>query len=176
MSSLGKLCHKKSSSPLAYKKDEGSLIFKVEPGDWTMISFAWGSEGKDLDICGYWSGASSLQMGYGHNTSKAEQVQDSYHILYSGDITSSDSSEWCKVKMSPWSKGERTFKVHFNYFGFDEEDYPLNTCTVIASQQGGETLIKRNVPCATSKGRAANTSDPCVTIAFDETGNLISLT
>ena len=175
MSDLGKLCHSLSADNLAYKKDGEELVFKTKGGDWTVISYAWGSDGKDLDICAYWSGASDLQMGYGHNISTTEQVQGSYHIIYSGDITSTDASEWCKVKMKPWSQGERTFKVHFNYFGYDGDAYPLGTCTVIASQLGGETIIKRNVPCSTTQGKAATTSDPFVTITFDKSGNLASV-
>lgn len=175
MSDLGKLCFKKTTQELCYKKSTGELIYKSQGGDWTMVSFAWGSEGKDLDICAYWEGASSLQMGYGHNTSTSEQVSGAYHILYSGDITSTDASEWVKIRMKPWNSGTRTFKVHFNYYGYDAKSYPLATCTVIASQQGGKTLIKRNVQCATSKQKAAQTSDPGVTIVFDEKGSLVEV-
>lgn len=175
MSDIGKLCYKRQTDSLAHKKSGAALVYKIKAGSWTMVSFAWGSDGKDLDICAYWDGASSMQMGYGHNTSTSEQVSGAYHILYSGDITSTDSSEWCKVKMAPWSGGARTFKIHFNYYGFDSEDYPLNTCTVIASQQGGQTLIKRNVSCSTSASRAANTSDPYVTVEFDAKGQLTAL-
>jgi len=175
MGDLGKLCYKHGNGSLAYKKDEGSLVYKSKAGDWTMVSFAWGSDGKDLDICAYWDGASGMQMGYGHNTSTSEQVQGAYHIVYSGDITSTDSSEWCKIRMNPWASGARTFKVHFNYYGYNGEKYPLNTCTVIASQQGGETRILRDVACGTAKGQAAQTSDSGVVLTFDAKGTLTSL-
>lgn len=175
MGDLGKLCYKRNNGNLAYKRGGSSLVYKVEAGDWTTITFAWGADGKDLDICAYWDGASGMQMGYGHNTSTSEQVTDAYHIFYSGDITSSDASEWCKVKMSPWSgDGSRTFRVHFNFYGYGE-DYTGSTCSVIASQPNGKTLYKQGQACGTAKGKAAQTSDPCCTVTFDATGKLIAL-
>lgn len=180
MSGEGKLCYKPNDGRLAFKRGgDGSLVFKVAAGDWTQISFAWGSDGRDLDICAYWDGAPSMQMGYGHDTSTSEKISGAYHIFYSGDIRGTDASEWCKIKMKPWQNGgARTFKVHFNYFGHDSE-HGASTCTVIASQMGGETFVKREQACSTSEDgtnpRAANTGDPYCVVSFDETGKLIGV-
>jgi len=172
---LGLLCHKHGGNRLCYKHGGAALVYKAASGDWTQISFAWGSEGKDLDICAYWDGAPSLQMGYGHNTSTTEQVSGVYHIFYSGDIQGTDASEWVKIKMSPWSSGARTFKVHFNFYGYNASTYPGNSCQVIAVQMNGGTRIVRNVTCSTRSGSAAQTSDPGVRITFDAKGNLTNL-
>ena len=174
MSDIGKPCYKHNDGSPCYKKSGTQPIYKVSVGDWTQISFAWGSDGRDLDICAYWDGAPSMQMGYGHDTSTSEKVSGAYHILYSGDIRGSDSSEWCKIKMKPWSGGVRTFKIHFNYYGYDSS-HTANTCTVIASQIGGGTFVKRNQSCSTDSGRAANTNDPFCIVSFDETGKLIGV-
>ena len=76
--------------------------------------------------------------------------------------------------MKPWSGGVRTFKIHFNYYGYDSS-HTANTCTVIASQIGGGTFVKRNQSCSTGSGRAANTDDPSCVVSFDEQGKLIGV-
>lgn len=181
MSNLGKLCFKKSGSALVYSKRTGSdrykLVYKGNPAGVTTISFAWGSDGKDLDICAYWTNFPSKQFGYGHDTSTAEQRfgdNNEYYLQYSGDIKGTGGTEWVKINMSPWRSGE-TFKIHFNFYGYDAEDCPSSICTVIASQVGGGTFIKRDVSCSTSTGSAAQTSDPYVTINFDASGRLTGI-
>lgn len=167
----GHLCFKVLTHP-----EGGKLVYKSDSGKVTTISLAWGSDGKDLDICAYWLGAPDMVAGYGWNLSTSERVSGAYHLQFSGDIRSSDDSEWVKIRMSPWSAGNRSFRIHFNYFEYSEA-YPANTCTVIASQKGGKTLIKKNVPCATraGNGNKAKKSDPYVTINFDEAGKLVEI-
>ena len=160
---LGLLCHKHGAN---------ALIYKAKAGDETTVTFAWGSDARDLDILAYWEGAPQLTAGFGHGAGGTEKP---YSLVYSGDITSSDASEWCKVKMSPWGGGgSRKFFVHFNFFGFGE-DYPGAVCTVVASQPDGKTLIKRDQACSTEKGRAAMQGDPCCVLTFDEKGKLVSI-
>lgn len=53
MGDLGKLCYKRNNGNLAYKHGGSSLVYKVESGDWTTVTFAWGADGKDLDICAF---------------------------------------------------------------------------------------------------------------------------
>lgn len=182
MSDIGKLIYRNNDGRLAFKAggpDAGKLAYKVISGGWTTVTFAWGSNGKDLDICAYWDGASIMQMGYGHNTSKAEQIRDAYHIFYSGDIKDVDSSEWVKIKMIPWSGGERTFRVHFNFFGYDASQYPASTCTVIAAQEEGPCLVLNNVQCGTNnpegRSRPAEVTDPGVVLTFAADGTLASM-
>lgn len=184
MAGEGKLCYKPNDGRLVFKRGgDGSLVFKVTPGDWTQISFAWGSDGNDLDICAYWDGT-DMKFGYGYNTGTSEYVypdvdKGPYHVLYSGDIRDVGQTEWLKLKNTPWSLGARTFKVHFNYFGYDSE-HSANTCTVIASQMGGDTFMKREQPCSTTAGRKAiggsgPDADPYCVVSFDETGKLIGV-
>lgn len=174
MADEGKLCFSKSGSALCYtKKGTNQLIFKGAPqGQETIVTFAWDSTGRDLDIFAYWDGAPDMTAGYAHGSGG---TSGAYSLIYSGDITSDNASEWCKIKMSPWGAGQNTFTVHFNFFGSDE-DHPASSCVVIASQTGGPTKIKYNQSCSTSHGRAANESDPSCTVTFDSNGNLVSLT
>ena len=114
-------------------------------------------------------------MGYGYNTSKAEQVSGPYHILYSGDERGTDTSEWVKIKMSPWSGGTRTFRIHLNYFGYNETTYPAESCAVIATQANGPSKVLTSVPCATNSGDPATTSDHGVVLTFAANGTLQSM-
>lgn len=174
---IDKPCYKNSSGIPCYKYGGDSPIYKINPGGITEVSFAWGSSGKDLDICAYWEGDSSLKVGYDYNTNTSEQVSGPYHIQYSGDITDVDASEWCKIYMSPWGGNvSRTFRIHFNFYEYSSS-YPASTCTVIASQQDGQTKVKRDQHCGINYHQPASASDmtnSCV-ISFDETGRLISI-
>jgi hypothetical protein len=169
----GKLCYKASGA------DAGKLVYKVDAGRLTTITFAWGTDGKDLDICAFWTGAPSMVMGYGYNTSKQEQISGAYHITYSGDERGTNVSEWVKIKMTPWSAGARTFDIHLNFFGYDPSTYPANKCIVVASQENGGSIILRDVNCGTNDGsttsRKALTRDPGVRVTFDATGHLQSM-
>lgn len=162
----GHLCFKVLTHP-----EGGKLVYKSDSGKVTTISLAWGSDGKDLDICAYWVAKPDMAVGFQWSNSQRDQIDGAYHLQFSGDITSVDDSEWVKIRMSPWSAGSSDFRVHFNYYGHSDK-YPASTCTVIASQKGGKTIIKKNVACATVANRRAEKSDPYVTIKFDANGNL----
>ena len=174
MADEGKLCYSKSGSSLCYSKGStGLLIFKgPEQGEETVVTFAWDSSGRDLDIMAYWDGAPDLTAGFAHGSGG---TSGAYSLKYSGDVRSEGASEWCKIKMDPWSSGPRTFRVHFNFFGANEE-HTASTCVVIASQPGGKTLMKSGQSCSTSHGREANTGDPSCVVSFDENGKLQSVT
>ena len=73
-----------------------------------------------------------------------------------------------------WSQGPRTFRIHFNFFGYSSS-YPGSTCTVIAAQLGGQTLVKSDVACGTRASSEATTGDPGVVVTFDESGRLQSV-
>lgn len=173
MADEGKLCYSKSGSSLCYSKGSSEqLIYKeAAQGEETVVTFAWDSSGRDLDIMAYWDGAPNLTAGYDHGSGG---TSGAYSLEYSGDVTSEGASEWCKVKMDPWSAGIRTFTVHFNFFGADEE-HTASSCIVIASQPGGKTLMKPGQLCSTSHGRAANKNDPYCIVSFDINGNLEGL-
>ena len=177
----GKLVYKKSGSDagkLAYKKsgsDAGKLIYKANLGGRTKVTFAWGSDGKDLDICAFWDAAPSLKVGYGYQ-SGGEHSSGAYHISYSGDIRGVDTSEWVEIEQRPWSGGPTTFTVYLNFFGYDAERYPASTCAVIAAQENGETKVLYDVPCGTTHGSKATSGHGGVRLHFDSSGFLERMT
>ncbi len=172
MSDAGKLCYKSGDGSLAYKHGGDELVYKAEGVLKTLVTFAWDAEGRDLDICGYWLGAPDMAVGFGHSTAQ-DNDSDAYHIEYSGDVTQVGSSEWARVWMSPWSGDaeERKFRVHFNFYGSDEE-HTTSVCTVVANQPGVKTAIKHSQPCGTTKGAKATTENPYCTVVFDADGRL----
>jgi len=174
MGDVGKLAYKHGGSSLAYKKAgnaAGSLIYKADFGTETTITFAWGSDGQDLDICAYWDDVPGLKVGYGYNSSSGEYSSNEYRIGYSGDIQGVDSSEWVKIIKRPWSGGPATFTIRLNFYGHDSS-HSASTCSVIASQANGETKVLHDVPCGTAAGSPAGGSHPGVRISFDSFGFL----
>lgn len=174
MAGENKLCYAPSGN-LAYKRGDGRLIFKTESFGWTQISFAWDADGKDLDIRAQWSDGGPI-VGYGYNSDAGDYSTGVYGLIYSGDIRGSLSSEWVKIKRKPWGGSASSFVVRFNFYGYDESSFPTSVCTVIASQEGGETIVKPNVLCGTHGGDSAAYTDPGVRIDFDGSGKLLSIT
>ena len=78
--------------------------------------------------------------------------------------------------MTPWSANpdERKFRVHFNFYGHDE-DHPTDVCTVVANLPGVRTLVKHGQPCGTTLGRKATEDDPSCTVVFDASGRLLRI-
>ena len=188
MSDLRKLCHHYTASSLAlvFKssgENAGKLVYKVAKGQQTTISFAWGKDGKDLDICAYWEAAPNMKAGWRWSSDWTQPTTVStivdgvtYTLGYSGDIRDTDASEWVKIEKSVWSKGSNSFRVYLNFYGYDASQYPATTCTVIAAQMNGPTkMLTAN--CGHRSGNRADPSqDPFVTVTFDATGKLVSLT
>lgn len=182
MGDLHKLCYHSAQDPSLCYKGGGDkrLIYKVEPGAETTLTFAWGEDGKDLDICAFWDSAPDMKIGWhwnqtaGAHTTTVDGVI--YSIDYSGDMRGTDDAEWVKVDKSSWSSGLNTLTIYLNFYSYDASTYPASTCTVIASQTNGPTKILENVNCGTRSGRRAEPgTDPYVTIAFDLTGKLVSV-
>lgn len=175
MSDLGKLCYKAGGTELAYKYGGDALIYKAEEKPRTLVTFSWDAAGRDLDICAYWIGCPDMKIGFGHSTARTHE-SGAYHIEYSGDITQVEGVEWAQLWMTPWSDNaeERKFRVHFNYYGHDEE-HSTGVCTVVANQPGVRTLVKHDQPCGTQQGHKATEEDPCCTVVFDGTGKLVRI-
>lgn len=174
---VGDLAYSKKSSSdagrLIYKTgtNDGQLCYKSSPIKHVCISFGWSGEATDLDICGYWTGAPDLKVGYSYNTSTSVQTSGIYNILYSGDIRGSGAAEWVEVWMS--KKGtEGQFRIHFNFYG---EAGP-GICNIVATQANGKTFTITDFTCSTWAGQPAtvNTS-PYVTVSIDASGNLTNL-
>ena len=175
---LDSLVYAASDDALAYNRENGRLVYKGsdEPRGWTTITFAWDKTANDLDICAYWSAAQGLQVGFNHTGEYAGLYESGpYKINYSGDVQGVGKSEWVKIIMSPWKAGTREFVVHLNFYRYDSDMYPGNICTVIASQEGGRTIIKRNVECSTEYKKPATTASKSVKICFDKNGKLSSI-
>lgn len=131
VSSSRELVFSQSSDP----SKAGHLVFFKNQGDWTQVTFAWGADLTDLDICAYWEGAPEYTFGY---KQKNETPPSPYNIKWSDDETGTGVSEWCQIWKSSWKGGSNVFRVHFNYF----RSVPAGSvCTVIANQRGGETKI-----------------------------------
>ena len=175
MSDVGKLCHKAGAMELAYKAGGDALIYKADALLKTLVTFSWDAGGRDLDICGYWLGCPDEKIGYGHSTARTHDV-GAYHIEYSGDITAVEGAEWAQLWMTPWSEDaeERKFRVHFNFFGHDEE-HTTGVCTVVANLPGVGTLVKHGQPCGTTRGQKATPDDPCCTVVFNALGRLVRI-
>ena len=190
MSGIGKPCYKHNDGRPCYKKNGTQPIYKVSVGDWTQISFAWGSDGSDLDIWAYWEGAPNMCAGF-RKESEPQSIPSSdpnsnpdetcsrdgaYMLWWTGDNKTVGGSENIKVKMEPWNGGgSRRLIIKLNFYGYDSEVHPGSTCTVIAAQLGGETKVKRGVECGTTKGSSAVSSAYGVVVSFDETGKLIGV-
>ena len=156
--------------------DAGHLVYRAaNPGDIT-ISFAWNGDGRDLDLCAYFLDLASWQFGYGYNYSTDEAVytNGNYSLTYSGDIRGVAASEYFIIPAAVAKLDQRMFRVHLNYYSYGV-DYPLSTCTVVAAQKNGKTVVLENVACSTSNGRKANTNDPYITVNFNADGKLTSI-
>lgn len=193
-SDAGKLCRHYTALDLAlvYKKggdDAGKLIYKVDKGEETTITFAWDITGKDLDICAFWEEASGAayedkRCGFEWGATRDEWLYPNtkiatidgvnYITSYSGDIKGEDNAEWVKVKKSRWSTGSNNYLVYLNFYGYDATSHPATTCTVIASQLNGPTFMT-TANCGTNTGHKADPAagDPHVTIYFDDHGKLL---
>ena len=166
------LAYSPNGGHLAYKRRSGDLIYKFDGEFWAVIDISWGSDGRDLDICGYWTSRSSATVGWSQSGNSYRD--GAYQSIWSsGDNTSVGGRERIYVRVSPWATSPRIYKVHFNYFGADE-DHQSTTCTVRVKKDGVE-LVKGSQSCARNSGHRAETSDPCCTITFADNGTPLSL-
>ena len=179
MGDAGKLCYKHGGSALCYKHGGSALVFKAEQlAVPTRVVFSWDANGCDLDICGYWLGQPDVQVGFGHLSLPGNYGFGAYHIEYSGDITSVGGDEWVNILISPWSAadaGERKFRIHFNFYEYDSEEYPTSVCTVVANQPGVGTAVRLNQSCGTANHSAPGTGSPYCTVVFDADGRLVGI-
>ena len=168
------LAYSPNGGHLAYKRGgDGNLIYKFDGDLWAVIDVIWGSDGRDLDICGYWTSRSSATVGWAQSgNAYRDGVYQS--IWSSGDNTSVGGRERIYVRVAPWATSPRTYKVHFNYYGADDS-HTATTCTVKVRRNGVE-LVKSGQPCARNDGHKAETSDPCCTITFSDNGTPLTLT
>ena len=170
-SESGHLGYSPQSGHLAYKKGSGHLIYPIST-DWAIIDIIWGSGGKDLDICGYWTSRPEATVGWAQ--SGRSFIDGQYQSRWSsGDNTGVAGRERIFVRVMPWDTEPRTYKVHFNYYGASDT-YTASTCTVKV-RLGDVELVKSGQYCSRNSHSKATKSDPSCTITFGEDGTPLSL-
>ena len=135
--------------------------------DWQSIYIKWGSYGgRDLDICGYWVETRTDNVGWSWGSGSQTGAYQSY---WHGDNTGS-GPEQVDVRISQEELSrefkKRRYRVHFNYFG--ERGSPCKATVSVGSLSKTSSTSQR-------LGTRAITSDPCLTITFDEYGKPISI-
>ncbi len=167
------LAYSPKGGHLAYKRGSGDLIYRFDGSLWAVVEISWGDDGKDLDICGYWTARPSATVGWSQG---GGAYRDGIYqsIWSSGDNTGVGGMERIYVRAVPWSSPSRVYKAHFNFYGANP-DYPASTCMVKVRGRGME-LVKMNQPCSRNASRRAETGDPFCTITFSDNGTPVSIT
>lgn len=143
------------------------------PGNWANIAIEWAEwGGRDIDICGYWLAHTSGQMGYAHTSTK-QDLSTAWKSMWKGDNTG-NGPENVLVHVANNELSDpnvsRKYRIHFNHYGTAASS-PHVRVTVNGN---GRTLSKVSA-AGTRSGNAANTSDPYVTITFDENDTPIAI-
>lgn len=145
------------------------------PADWANIAIEWAEwGGKDIDICGYWLGYESGKMGYSYiSSSNAKDVSTAWKSMWKGDnVGNGPENVMVHIENSELGgvTANRQYRIHFNHFGEAASD-PHVRVTVKCN---GVTLSEVS-NAATRRQSKALTSDPYVTITFDEYDTPISI-
>lgn len=164
----GKDYDNKQSSDMVAKV---TAVLADNPSTWAVVTISWASfGGRDLDVCGYWVDRQDVKVGWSYGTGSTSST---YRSTWRGDNTGS-GPEYINIGVVPGETLEgvrnRAYRVHCNYFGSVGS---AAKATVVVSC-GGMTLAK-TISTGTHTRTAANMSDPCVTIYFDEAGKLNSI-
>lgn len=141
------------------------------PSTWAVVTIEWASfGGRDLDVCGYWLDRPDVKVGWSYGTGS---TLSTYRSTWRGDNTGS-GPEYINIGVVP---GEtlagvirRIYRIHCNYYGSNGSPAKATihvSCNGIAKS--------KTISAGTRNHSAATTSDPCVTITFDDAGNLVSV-
>lgn len=141
------------------------------PSTWAVVTISWSAfGGKDLDVCGYWLDRPDVKVGWNYGTGSTSST---YRSTWRGDNTGS-GPEYINIGVVPGETLEgvtrRAYRIHCNYYGSVGSSAKA---TISVSCNG--TSLSKTISTGTHTSSAANTSDPYVTIYFDETGNLTSI-
>lgn len=141
------------------------------PSTWAVVTISWSEfGGRDLDVCGYWIDRPNVKVGWSYGTGSTTAE---YRSTWRGDNTGS-GPEYINIGVVPGETLEgvrnRAYRVHCNYFG--SAGSPAKA--TISVSCNGMTMAK-TISTGTHHGTAANTSDPYVTIYFDESGKLTAI-
>lgn len=156
--------------PNNFSKKVNATIIVTETDlsmDWQPIYIKWGSYGgRDLDICGYWLETRTDNVGWSWGSGSQSGAYQSY---WHGDNTES-GPEQVDVRISKEELSrefkKRKYRIHFNYYG--ERGSPCKATVSVGNLSKTSSTSQR-------LGTRAVTSDPYLTITFDEYGKPISI-
>jgi len=159
----GRLCYRESDGKLIYSRVSGEDI-----EDAIVVTISWGSNGKDLDICGHWYNSEDC-IGWSWGTNV--EVNGNVAIWDSGDDVSVAGTE--RVYLLPGSS-PKNFLLHFNYYGHSDE-YSASVCSVKVEYESRSYSLS-NVSCGTESGTKAQMSDSGVRVNINSSGLPTGLT
>ena len=141
------------------------------PSSWAHITIAWSEwGGKDIDICGYWVDKPEVQVGYSHGSGSTASA---WRSAWKGDNTGS-GPEYVLVAVAEneilSGVTSRRYRIHFNHYG-EAAANPHVRVTVFSNGVTKSKTCRAN----TRRRSAATTTDPYVTISFDENGTPTSI-
>jgi len=141
------------------------------PETWAVVTIAWASfGGRDLDVCGYWVDRPDVKVGWSYGTGSTDST---YRSTWRGDNTGS-GPEYINIGVVPGETlsgvTDRRYRIHCNYFG----SAGSSSKATLSVTSSGITKSK-TISVSNRSGSGALTSDPFVTITFDENGQLVSI-
>jgi len=125
---------------------------------WATITIAWAAYGgTDIDLCGYWLNTPSSCVGCSWGSG---QQNSTVRALWRGDNTGSGPEY---IIVSP-SNTHTQYRIHANHFGRSGNPSRVDVSVT------GNGVTKSITSKAGTRGGKAVTTDPYVTITFDEKG------
>ena len=187
----GRLVFKASSGRLCYSRQSPNwpiVSRTLDPDDPTTydpcdppiyVTIAWGSDGDDLDICGYWDTSSPQDSDcVGWSYSRATQKTSSNWTLetyWAGDNTSVGGQEYVTLQIKgPCPSSTFRYDIRLNYYGWDNT-HNAKTATITvkypsSNSSSGNPVWTETAPltvdCSTRAHEKALSTDPGVQISL----------
>ena len=121
-------------------------------------------------MCGYWVDRPDVKVGWSYGTGSTSLT---YRSTWRGDNTGS-GPEYINIGVVPGETLEgvvnRRYRVHCNYYGNAGSS---SKATISVTCNG--VVKQKTISVSNRNGKAANTSDPYVTISFNDAGRLVSI-
>ena len=188
------------SGRLVFKASSGQLCYSRQSPNWPIVSrtfdpddpttydpcdppiyvtIAWGSDGDDLDICGYWDASSPQDsdcVGWSYS-SATQQTSSSWTLEtnWAGDNTSVGGQEYVTLQIKgPCPSTVFRYDIRLNYYGWDDT-YNAKTATVTvkypsSNSSSGNPVWTETAPltvdCSTRTHERALSTDPGVQISL----------
>lgn len=141
------------------------------PSTWAVVTISWASfGGRDLDVCGYWLDRPDVKVGWSYSTGSESST---FRSTWRGDNTGS-GPEYINIGVVAGEVLEgvsrRAYRIHCNYYGAAGS----SSKATISVSCNGQSMSK-TIGVSNRNRSKALTSDPYVTIYFDESGALTSI-